>query len=723
MSVQIGELVWKLNGDTRNFDSAVGKTETGMKQVGTTAGKIKGLIIGAFSAAAVIAAVKKFGQAVKQATLDASDLAESQNAVRVVFGQASDTLARFADTAVDSVGLTRTAFNGLATGLGAQLKQSGLDIDTVAGKTIELTQRAADTASIFNVDVTEALQAYGAALRGEAEPARRFGVNISDAAVQAEALASGLVSSTSEITEQIKVQARLNIIMKQSADYAGDFQNTSGGLANQTRILKARVTEISATFGELFVPAAILGANSANEMANGILEIAKQARDFVQSETGASRIAEILAQIGGGFAVIKEFAGTALFGPLIQGAKDALQPLRDLLSEVGKTGAGFDILGGVAQVLAAGIRVVSVVVRENIEYMIQFSKAVIETGRLVKEAIRSIWDRDARADLRGQFDQFLAEWKATGDALLDTFTEPFAALKGEVVTFIDGAGEQSDRFAQVFADAAGKIRTQVYDALTEAGSTPIVPEVLGFPGEGAFVAYLDERTTDTQEYLDSLDRMLEEYHARERERIRQEALDNANAALQIADTFSGLFSAIGGLSDANSDRQLANIQKQIDAAEEGTSERLALEEQYDQAKKKADYESAKRAQALGVFGAIVSTAQAIIGFLANPGGLRGVALSVLAGITGATQIAAIKRQPLPTFQYGGVVPGTSFTGDNVLARVNSGEEVLTRDDPRHINNQGAQPMLVVFEVDGRVLAQSTVNYINNGRVRLRAVGA
>jgi len=28
----------------------------------------------------------------------------------------------------------------------------------------------------------------------------------------------------------------------------------------------------------------------------------------------------------------------------------------------------------------------------------------------------------------------------------------------------------------------------------------------------------------------------------------------------------------------------------------------------------------------------------------------------------------------------------SFSGDRMLARVNSGEEILRRDDPRHVNN-------------------------------------
>jgi len=51
-------------------------------------------------------------------------------------------------------------------------------------------------------------------------------------------------------------------------------------------------------------------------------------------------------------------------------------------------------------------------------------------------------------------------------------------------------------------------------------------------------------------------------------------------------------------------------------------------------------------------------------------------------------IAAFSK--IPKFATGGVVPGASFMGDNVLARVNSGEEILTRNDPRHRNNRQPQ---------------------------------
>ena len=188
---ELGQLVWKITGDTSDIKKQLASTEKGVKGF---AKKVKGVLktLGFVAVAAGIAKVSK------ELISSASDAEEAQNAVNVTFKEGSVLIQDFAKTTATSVGLSSTAFKELSTVIGAQLKQSGKPIQDVAKDTIDLTKRASDLASVFNVEVSEATTALGSALRGEAEPARRFGINISDAAVQAEALASGLVSSKKE---------------------------------------------------------------------------------------------------------------------------------------------------------------------------------------------------------------------------------------------------------------------------------------------------------------------------------------------------------------------------------------------------------------------------------------------------------------------------------------------------------------------------------------------
>lgn len=188
------------------------------------------------------------------ATKAASDLGESINAVNVVFGDAADQIHEFGKTSAETVGLSARAFNQLVVPLGSVFQNFGDSADEAAKKSIELTQRAADMASVFNVDVTEALEAIQAALRGEADPIERFGVSVNAAAVEAKALALGLAETKSAITDADKAAARYALILEQTARVQGDFANTSDSLANKTRILKANAEDLAAEFGAALLP-------------------------------------------------------------------------------------------------------------------------------------------------------------------------------------------------------------------------------------------------------------------------------------------------------------------------------------------------------------------------------------------------------------------------------------------------------------------------------------
>ena len=185
----------------------------------------------------------------------ASDLGESINAVNVTFGDASAGILALGEDAATAVGLSQREFNAFAvqfSGFTQQIAGAGGDIAAV---TDDLTTRIADFASVMNMDIPEAAQVFQSALAGETEPIRKFGIDMSAAAVEAHALATGLVSSKSEMTEAIKVQARYSLLMESTNKVAGDFANTSDSLANQQRILAAEMDDAKATIGQAFIPA------------------------------------------------------------------------------------------------------------------------------------------------------------------------------------------------------------------------------------------------------------------------------------------------------------------------------------------------------------------------------------------------------------------------------------------------------------------------------------
>jgi hypothetical protein len=184
----------------------------------------------------------------------ASDLTESVNAVNVAFGQSAAGILAFGETAATSLGTSQVEFNNAAVRFSAfadRIVGSGND----ASKFIaDISVRASDFASVFNIEVAEALGVFQSGLAGEAEPLKRFGINLLDNEVKTYAAANSIGELGRQLTETEKVQARYGLLMQETAKTAGDFANTSDGLANSMRIMKAEIADTQARIGRELLP-------------------------------------------------------------------------------------------------------------------------------------------------------------------------------------------------------------------------------------------------------------------------------------------------------------------------------------------------------------------------------------------------------------------------------------------------------------------------------------
>lgn len=226
------------------------------RQVGGSMGG--GILAAAKGFVAPLAAVFAAGATLnffKGAIEQASGLNESMNALQVVYGDAAEGVMGLGKNAAKSVGMSNLEFNNLAVRFSAFTKQIAGDGGDVVGTLDDLTGRAADFASVMNLEVAEAAQIFQSGLAGEAEPLRAYGIDMSAAAVEAYALSNGIATSASSMTEAQKVQARYGLLMEQTAQTQDDFANTSDQLANQQRILGSTWADLSARIGVLFLPA------------------------------------------------------------------------------------------------------------------------------------------------------------------------------------------------------------------------------------------------------------------------------------------------------------------------------------------------------------------------------------------------------------------------------------------------------------------------------------
>jgi hypothetical protein len=184
----------------------------------------------------------------------ASDFNETVSKSGIIFGEASTEIKAFADTAAEALGLSKQAALDAAATMGTFGKSAGLAGADLSNFSIEMVKLSGDLASFHNANPADVALALGAALRGEAEPIRKFGVLLNDAAVKAQAMKMGLYDGTGALDAQAKVLATQQIILQQTSDAQGDFARTSEGAANQQRILKAQVDNAKVSIGQAFLP-------------------------------------------------------------------------------------------------------------------------------------------------------------------------------------------------------------------------------------------------------------------------------------------------------------------------------------------------------------------------------------------------------------------------------------------------------------------------------------
>jgi uncharacterized protein YukE len=178
---------------------------------------------------------------------------ESLSKVNVVFGKGAKEVEKFASGAAKNLGQSKQAVLEAAGVFGTFGKAAGLAGTDLAVFSNDFTTLATDLASFNNTTPEEAVQAIGAALRGEAEPLRRFGVLLNDATLKQEAMTLGIYDGKGALTAQQKILAAQSAIYKQTNDAQGDFMRTSDGLANSTRTLSATFKDLQAKFGAAFI--------------------------------------------------------------------------------------------------------------------------------------------------------------------------------------------------------------------------------------------------------------------------------------------------------------------------------------------------------------------------------------------------------------------------------------------------------------------------------------
>jgi hypothetical protein len=154
-------------------------------------------------------------------------------------------------------------------------------------------------------------------------------------------------------------------------------------------------------------------------------------------------------------------------------------------------------------------------------------------------------------------------------------------------------------------------------------------------------------------------------------------------AFQYAEAITNVLESINELNKVNSENRIAEItatseaelnaiNASADLERDQARQREALEKRTQKAIANEKLKQARADKALAIFQASISTARAITEALPN------IPLSILIGIAGAVQIAAIAAKPLPKFEKGGLIGGRLHSQGGTLIEAEQGEYMVNR---------------------------------------------
>ena len=250
-SLQARDAANKLTKAQLGLDSANKQTERSQGRAAKSMDRFR--TVATVAGTVVGAALFKIG---KDSIRIASDIEESQNKVRVVFGQSAGAVEDMAGRSAKSLGISKREALAAAGTFGNLFVALKLPQPEAAKMSTRMVQLAADMASFNNTTPEEALEALRSGLVGETEPLRKFGVNLNDATIRQQALKMGLISTTKDaLSPAVKAQATYALILNQTKTAQGDFARTSGSMANQLKVAKARFSDLQGELGAKLLPA------------------------------------------------------------------------------------------------------------------------------------------------------------------------------------------------------------------------------------------------------------------------------------------------------------------------------------------------------------------------------------------------------------------------------------------------------------------------------------
>jgi|2_EtaG_2_1085320.scaffolds.fasta_scaffold02210_6 hypothetical protein len=245
----------RLRRSTSTLTKEQKKAQAGLLGLGHSARNTSGafsvlrsqMLLASFGAALVVKPLIDIANAASRAD-------EQINKASVVFGHNISVVTRWASALGESIGRADSTLIAMASTLQDTFVPLGFSRDAATKLSTSLTQLALDVASFNDKADADVIRDFQSAIVGNHETVRKYGIVITEAALKQEAMVLGISKGSGELTNAAKVQARLSLIMKGSADAMGDLDRTQDEYANTVKRFNEHWKEVAETLGKDIQP-------------------------------------------------------------------------------------------------------------------------------------------------------------------------------------------------------------------------------------------------------------------------------------------------------------------------------------------------------------------------------------------------------------------------------------------------------------------------------------
>lgn len=234
----------------------------------------------------------------------ASDVGESTSKVITLLGDMADGTLEFAETSAAVAGISKREYLAAVGNIAAVDVAMGTNKKEAAKLANEYVKLSADLGSFNNASSAEVQEALTASIAGEYEMLKRYGIVVNDVTLSQEAQRIGMKKVGSTWDSAQKRQLSYNIVMRSTKAAQGDFARTSGGLANQTKIVQARFEDLKGALGSKLLPAAVKvmgrlnkGIDIAYRLGGALSPLVRGVETFFKALGGGSELNEFSGRL------------------------------------------------------------------------------------------------------------------------------------------------------------------------------------------------------------------------------------------------------------------------------------------------------------------------------------------------------------------------------------------------------------------------------------------